>query len=117
MASLEDYLRNFAKAGSRQVLPSGQQIVIETVGSSTQEGEREYVPPVDGYVVVWCEGTSGISAEIRIDRSIQLLSANALATWGKAWIPCTRGQKLYYALWGSGFKQGEFYFVPSLGSQ
>ena len=48
MASLEDYLRNFAKAGSRQVLPSGQQIVIETVGSSTQEGEREYVPPVDG---------------------------------------------------------------------
>ena len=95
MASLEDYLRNFAKAGSRQVLPSGQQIVIETVGSSTQEGEREYVPPVDGYVVVWCEGTSGVSAEIRIDRSIQL----------------------YYALWGSGFKQGEFYFVPSLGSQ
>lgn len=118
MASLEDCLRNFAKAGSGFASPSTtQHIVVETAGPSTVSGYREYIPPADGYVVIWCEGSSDVAAELRIDRSVQQLSSNDAALWGKATIPCVRGQKLYYAFWGQGFKQGEFYFVPSLGSQ
>lgn len=118
MASLEDCLRNFGKASSRLAFPSARRtVVIETVGPSTVAGNREYTPPADGYVVAWAEGSVGITVELHIDGSLQQLSSNDHALWGKATIPCTRGQKLYYALWGSGFKQGEVYFVPSLGSQ
>lgn len=118
MPALKDCLRNFGKASSRLAFPSAQRtVVIETVGSSTVAGNREYTPPADGYVVMWAEGSVGVTVELRIDYSLQQLSSNAAASWGKATIPCTRGQKLYYAFWGSGFKQGEVYFVPSLGSQ
>lgn len=117
MASLKDCLRNFGKASSRLAFPAAQHIVVETVGPSTVAGIREYIPPADGYAVLWAEGSVGVTVEIRIDASLQQLSSNDTALWGKATMPCTRGQKLYYAFWGEGFKQGEFYFVPSLGSQ
>ena len=76
-----------------------------------------HIAPADGYVTVWAEGSASVTVELRIDYSLQQLSSNAAASWGKATIPCTRGQKLYYAFWGGGFKRGEAYFVPSLGSQ
>lgn len=118
MASLKDHLRNFGKASSRLAFPSARRtVVIETVGPSTAAGMRGYVPPADGYVAMWVEGSAGVTVELLIDGSLQQLSSNDSASWGKATIPCTRGQKLFYAFWGSGFKQGEVYFVPSLGSQ
>lgn len=119
MPALKDCLRNFGKASSRLAFPSAQRtVVIETVGSSTVAGTREYTPPADGYVVMWAEGSAGVIVEfLSGSGGLQQLSANATASWGRATIPCTRGQKLYYAFWGSGFKQGEVYFVPSLGSQ
>lgn len=115
MASLKDYLRNFAKAGSGQAFPSERCIVIESFTSTSSAGEREYVPPANGFCVIWLEGT-GVDAEIRQDGSLQTLSTNRTSSWAKACMPCTRGRKLSYALWGT-FKRGEFYFVPSLGSQ
>lgn len=118
MPALKDCLRNFGKASSRLAFPSARRtVVIETVGSSTAAGMRGYIPPADGYVAVWAEGSAGVTVELLIDGSLQQLSSNDAALWGKATIPCTRGQQLYYALWGAGFKQGEVYFVPSLGSQ
>ena len=118
MASLEDCLRNFGKASGRLAFPSAHHtVVIETVGSSTVAGNREYTPPADGYVTMWAEGSADVTVDLHADYSLQQLSSNGSASWGKATIPCTRGQKLYYAFWGSGFKQGEVYFVPSLGSQ
>ena len=115
MASLEDYLRNFAKAGSGFAFPSERCIVIESFTSASRPGDREYVPPANGFCVIWLEGT-GIDAEIRQNGSLQTLSTNSTSSWAKACMPCTRGRKLSYAPWGT-FKQGEFYFVPSLGSQ
>ena len=103
MPALKDCLRNFGKASSRLAFPSAQRTVV--------------IAPADGYVTVWAEGSASVTVELRIDYSLQQLSSNAAASWGKATIPCTRGQKLYYACWGGGFKRGEAYFVPSLGSQ
>ena len=118
MPALKDCLRNFGKASSRLAFPSAQRtVVIETVGPSTVEGTHQYIAPADGYVTVWAEGSASVTVELRIDYSLQQLSSNAAASWGKATIPCIRGQKLYYAFWGGGFKRGEAYFVPSLGSQ
>lgn len=115
MASLEDYLRNFAKTGSGFAFPSERCIVIENFASTSSPGDREYVPPANGFCVIWLEGI-GVDAEIRKSGGAQSLSSNSASSWAKACIPCTRGQKLNYAPWGA-FKRGEFYFVPSLGSQ
>ena len=115
MASLEDCLRNFAKAGSGFAFPSESCIVVESFTSASGQGDREYVPPANGFCVIWLEGT-GVDAEIRKDGGLQTLSTNSTSSWAKACFPCTRGRKIYYAIWGT-FKQGEFYFVPSLGSQ
>ena len=115
MASLEDYLRNFAKAGSGFAFPSERCIIIESFAPATEQGNREYVPPENGLCVIWLEGTQ-VDAEIRKDGGIQTLAITSAAPWAKACVPCTRGQRIYYAIWGA-FKQGEFYFVPSLGSQ
>lgn len=119
MPALKDCLRNFGKASSRLAFPSAQRtVVIETVGPSTTAGVRDYIPPADGYVSLWAEGSAGVIVEfLSGSGGLQQLSSNATASWGRTTIPCTRGQKLNYAFWGSGFKQGEVYFVPSLGSQ
>ncbi len=107
MPALKDCLRNFGKASSRLAFPSAQRpVVIETVGPSTVEGTHQYIAPADGYVTVWAEGSASVTVELRIDYSLQQLSSNAAASWGKATIPCTRGQKLYYAFWGAGSSEG-----------
>lgn len=116
MASLEDYLRNFAKAGSRFAFPTGQRIVVETLTLSSPQGDREYYPPSDGFLVLWFEAVDAC-AEVREDGGLQLLSTNPGSTWAKASIPCARGRRFVYSVWGTSIKQGEFYFVPSLGSQ
>lgn len=115
MASLKDCLRNFAKAGSGFAFPSESCIVVESFTSTSTEGERTYVAPSNGFCVIWLNGTN-TSAELRKDGGAQALSTNNFATWAKASIPCTRGQMISYAPWGT-ITQGEFYFVSSLGSQ
>ena len=76
MASLEDYLRNFAKTGSGFAFPSERCIVIESFASTSSPGDREYVPPANGFCVIWLEGT-GVDAEIRKSGGAQSLSSNS----------------------------------------
>lgn len=84
MPALKDCLRNFGKASSRLAFPSAQRtVVIETVGPSTVEGTHQYIAPADGYVTVWAEGSASVTVELRIDYSLQQLSSNAAASWGK----------------------------------
>lgn len=117
MASLKDCLRNFGKASSGLAFPSAQRIVVRTLGASSTEEICEYTPPSGGYACIWVNGTSNTAAEIRDPDFVQQLATNPDSTWAKVFIPCTRGRKVIFSVWGAGIKQGEFYFVPSLGSQ
>lgn len=116
MASLEDYLRNFATAGSGFAFPTNQHVVIETLAASSSQGAREYYPPSNGFLVLWLEAV-GACAEVREDGGVHMLSTNQDSTWAKVAIPCARGRRYNYVVFGTSIKQGEFYFVPSLGSQ
>lgn len=115
MASLKDYLRNFAKASSRFAFPTKQKITVGKITSSTNAGRRDYVPPCDGYLVVWATGTA--IETYATSQYVEQLSTNPSGTVGRAFCPCAKGDVASWGVWGSSFTDGEVYFVPSLGSQ
>lgn len=76
MASLEDYLRNFAKAGSGFAFPSGKTVDLESFGASTGAGSRTYVAPANGYLALWVNATAEAFAEVFSGYACQQLSSN-----------------------------------------
>ena len=110
--AIKDLLKGFAKEAGGLAFPSETPITIELFGTTTVQQWREYIPPESGFLVIFAEGTD-ITVECLRDSGLQQLSTNAYASWGKASIACTRGMPIKYAAWGSSFKHGLCYFVPS----
>lgn len=117
MASLEEYLRNFAKAGSGFAFPGWKVVDLESFGTSTNPGLRSYVAPADGYLAIWVNATANGSAEVVSGYACQQISTNPSYTWAKCFAPCRKGQDCQYAVYGDGFVQGKAMFVHSGGSQ
>ena len=116
MASLEDYLRNFAKAGSGFAFPSRKTVDLESFGASTGGGFRTYVAPANGYLALFVNATANTSAEVFSDFACQQLSSNPSNEWARCFVPCRKGQECHYAVYGDGFIQGKAMFVYSEGS-
>lgn len=117
MASLEDYLRNFAKAGSGFAFPSWETVDIESFGASTGAGSRTYVAPANGYLALWVNATPDTSAEVFSGHACQQLSTSPQKEWDRCFVPCRKGQECQYAVYGGEFIQGKAMFVYSEGSQ
>lgn len=115
MASLEDYLRNFAKAGSGLAFPSWKTVDLESFGASTGSGVRTYVAPANGYLTLWVNATANASAEAF--SSCLQLSTSPQKEWARCFVPCRKGQECQYAVYGDRFIQGKATFVYSEGSQ
>lgn len=116
MASLEDYLRNFAKTGSGFAFPSGKTVDIESFGASTENGVRTYVAPANGYLTLWVNATTNASVEAISGYACQQLSSNPSKDWARCFVPCRKGQECQYAVYGEMFIQGQVTFVYSEGS-
>lgn len=116
MASLEDYLRNFAKAGSGFAFPSWKTVDLESFGVSTEMGFRTYVAPANGYLALFVNATANTSAEVFSGYACQQLSSNPSNEWARCFVPCRKGQECQYAVYGDGFIQGKAMFVYSEGS-
>lgn len=116
MASLKDYLRNFAKAGSGFAFPSWKIVELESFGASTGNGNRTYVAPANGYLAIWVNATANVSAEAFSGHGCQQLSTNPTKEWARCFVPCGKGQECQYAVYGDGFVQGRAVFVYSEGS-
>ena len=116
MASLEDYLRNFAKAGSGFAFPSWKTVDLESFGTSTGSGSRTYVAPANGYLALWVNATANAFAEVFSGDACQQLSTNPTKEWARCFVPCRKGQGCHYAVYGDGFIRGKAMFVYSEGS-
>lgn len=116
MASLEDYLRNFAKAGSGFAFPSRKTVDLESFGASTGSGVRTYVAPANGYFTLFVNATAYASAEAFSGYACQQLSSNPSKEWARCFVPCRKGQECQYAVYGERFIQGKAMFVYSEGS-
>lgn len=117
MASLEDCLRNFAKAGSGFAFPSARFVVLETFGATTTAGERKYIPPADGYISLYLNATSGTVVEAYARYTCQQLSSHYSGQWARCCVPCKKGSECLYRVLGAGIIQGQAVFVYSEGSQ
>lgn len=116
MASLKDYLRNFAKAGSGFAFPSRKTVDLESFGASTGSGVRTYVAPANGYLTLFVNATASASAEAFSGYTCQQLSSNPSKEWARCFVPCRKGQECQYAVYGERFIQGKAMFVYSEGS-
>lgn len=116
MASLEDCLRNFVKAGSGFAFPSMKTVDLESFGASTGSGARTYVAPANGYLALFVNATANASAEVFSGYACQQLSSSPSKEWARCFVPCRKGQVCQYAVYGDGFIQGRAMFVYSEGS-
>ena len=116
MASLEDYLRNFAKAGSGFAFPSWKTVDLESFGASTGSGVRTYVAPANGYLTLFVNATDYATAEAFSGSACQQLSSSPSKEWARCFVPCRKGQECHYAVYGERFIQGKAMFVYSEGS-
>lgn len=123
MASLEDYLRNFATAGSGFAAPSARWVSFTPVVDTGNEAwGHETAPSVGLFVIKFANANIGYW-----DIQNQTSHANTCGPslgqhTGASYVPCNKGDAITYHL-GSTSGQTpnasavEVYFVPSLGSQ
>ena len=123
MASLEDYLRNFVKAGSGFAAPSARWVSFTPVVDTGNEAwGHETAPSVGLFVIKFVNANIGYW-----DIQNQTSHANTCGAaigqrTGASYVPCNKGDAIAYHL-GSTSGQTpnasavEVYFVPSLGSQ
>ena len=123
MASLEDYLRNFVKAGSGFAAPSARWVSFTPVVDTGNEAwGHETAPSVGLFVIKFVNANIGYW-----DIQNQTSHANTCGAaigqhTGASYVPCNKGDSIRYHL-GSTSGQTpnasavEVYFVPSLGSQ
>ena len=116
MASLKDYLQNFAKASSGLSSPGGNRIVVKTISSNFVSGSYRYTAPTCGFLCLYANGTR-LSAEAYVEGKCATLSTNPESAWARCFIPCNKGERVTWAIWGSAFVLGEVYFVKTIGSQ
>lgn len=123
MASLEDYLRNFVKAGSGFAAPSARWVSFTPVVDTGNEAwGHETASSVGLFVIKFVNANIGYW-----DIQNQTSHANTCGAaigqhTGASYVPCNKGDSITYHL-GSTSGQTpnasavEVYFVPSLGSQ
>lgn len=123
MASLEDYLRNFAKAGSGFAALSARWVSFTPVVDTGNEAwGHETAPSVGLFVIKFVNANIGYW-----DIQNQTSHANTCGAaigqrTGAGYVPCNKGDAITYHLGSTtgatpNASAVEVYFVPSLGSQ
>lgn len=124
MTSLKDYLRNFAKAGSKFAAPStGRVSYTPVVDAGGNTWGRETAPFVGFFVIVFVNGSNvGFWDLQNITSRLKTCGMGLGGTTGSCFVPCNKGDKISYHLGSTtgatpNASAVEVYFVPSLGSQ
>lgn len=123
MASLEDYLRNFVKAGSGFAAPSARRVSFTPVIDTGNEAlGHETAPSVGLFVIKFVNANIGYWDIQNQTSHANTCGAAPGQSTGASYVPCNKGDSIIYHL-GSTSGQTpnasavEVYFVPSLGSQ
>ena len=123
MASLEDYLRNFVKAGSGFAAPSARWVSFTPVVDTGNEAwGHETAPSVGLFVIKFVNANIGYWDIQNRTSHTNTCGASLDQHTGASYVPCNKGDAIAYHL-GSTSGQTpnasavEVYFVPSLGSQ
>lgn len=123
MASLEDYLRNFAKAGSGFAAPSARRVSFTpVVDTGNGAWGHETAPSVGLFVIKFVDANISYW-DIQNQTSHANTCGAALGQrTGASYVPCNKGDSITYHLGSTSGQTSnasaiEVYFVPSLGSQ
>lgn len=123
MASLEDYLRNFAKAGSGFAAPSARWVSFTPVVDTGNEAwGHETAPSVGLFVIKFVNANIGYWDIQNRTSHTNTCGATIGQRTGASYVPCNKGDAIAYHLGSTNGQTPnasavEVYFVPSLGSQ
>lgn len=123
MASLEDYLRNFAKAGSGFAFPStGRVSYAPVVDTGNGAWGHETAPSVGLFVIKFVDANIGYWDLQNQTSHVNTCGATIDQRTGASYVPCNKGDAIAYHLGSTNGQTPnasavEVYFVPSLGSQ
>ena len=123
MASLEDYLRNFAKAGSMFAAPSrGRVSYTPVVDTGSGVWGQETAPSVGLFVIKFVGANIGYWDIQNQTSHANTCGASLGHSTGASYVPCNKGDAIAYHLGSTNGQTPnastvEVYFVPSLGSQ
>ncbi len=123
MASLEDYLRNFAKAGSGFAAPSARWVSFTPVVDTGNEAwGHETAPSVGLFVIKFVNANIGYWDLQNQTSHTNTCGATIDQRTGASYVPCNKGDAIAYHLGSTNGQTPnasavEVYFVPSLGSQ
>lgn len=108
MSSTKALLREFGKRSSTLSFPAETEKAIQL--PFVKDTFAHYVCPADGWLFVRGNGTN-ISAEVLYKSYFGVLSSKEDGYWGSCIYPCSKGQLLWYAVWGAVTEQW-IYFLP-----
>ena len=123
MASLEDCLRNFAKAGSNFAAPSrGKVSYTPVINTGNNAWGRETAPAVGFFVITFVGSNVGFWDLQNITSNIKTCGMGLGGSTGSSFVLCNKGDAIVYHLGSTtgatpNASAVEVYFVPSLGSQ
>ena len=123
MASLEDYLRNFVKAGSGFAAPSARRVSFTpVVDTGNGVWGHETAPSVGLFVIKFVDANIGYWDIQNQGSHINTCGATIGQRTGASYVPCNKGDSIAYHLGSTNGQTPnasavEVYFVPSLGSQ
>lgn len=122
MASLEDYLRNFAKAGSGFAAPSARRVSFTpVVDTSNGVWGHETAPSVGIFVIAVVDANIGYWDIQNRTSHTNTCGATVGQRTGASYVPCNKGDAIAYHLGSTNGQTPnasavEVYFVYSEGS-